>query len=76
MRALPLQLLTWGTATAAISSAVWLSSTDQASLLCSISYRATSGAVGIDLPLPDAPTRAGPSSDPSSNAAKAQGSTS
>jgi hypothetical protein len=70
MRALPLQLLTWGTATAAISSAVWLSSTDQGELLCSISYHATSPAIGLDLPLPDAPTRAGSPPPPSSHAAK------
>jgi hypothetical protein len=76
MRALQLQLLTWGTAAAAISSAVWLSSTDQATLLCSLSYHATSPAIGLDLPLPEAPTRAGPSAGPSSNAAKAAGSTS
>lgn len=62
MRALSLQLLTWGTAAAAISSAVWLSSTDQASVFCSISYRATSEAMGMDLDLPAAPTGAGPSS--------------
>jgi hypothetical protein len=70
MRALPLQLLTWGTATAAISSAVWLSSTDQGELLCSLSYHATSPAIGLELPLPDAPTRAGSSSEPSSHPAR------
>ena len=76
MRALSLQLLTWGTATAAISSAVWLSTTDQGSVLCSLGYRATSQALGIDLPLPSEPTRAGPSAAPSSHASTAQGPTS
>ena len=76
MRALSLQLLTWGTASAAISSAVWLSSTDQGSVFCSIGYRATSQALGIDVPLPTAPTRAGASAAPSSHASTAQGPTS
>jgi len=66
MRALSLQLLTWGTATAAISSAVWLSSTDPAELL---SYGASAPAIGLEL-LPEAPTRAGPSSEPSSTAVR------
>ncbi len=68
MRAMSLQLLTWGTITAAVSSAAWLSSTDQASIFCSVSYRATSRAIGIDdLPLPTEPTRAGPSAKPGSS---------
>jgi len=72
MRHLSLQLLTWGTASAAISSAVWLSSVDQASVFCSMGYRATSEALGIDMPLPAEPTRAGaPSAGPSSRAAPA-----
>jgi hypothetical protein len=71
MRAMPLQLLTWGTIAAAVSSAAWLSSTDQASIFCSVGYRATSRAIGIDdLPLPTEPTRAGPSAKPGSSAAK------
>ena len=59
MRTMPLQLLTWGTITAAVGSAVWLSNTDQAALFCSVGYRATSSAMGIDIPLPAEPTRAG-----------------
>jgi hypothetical protein len=70
MRAMPLQLLTWGTITAAISSAAWLSSTDQGLILCSVGYRATSRALGVDLPMPTEPTRAGPSAKPGSSAAK------
>ena len=70
MRAMPIQLLTWGTVTAAVSSAAWLSSTDQGSILCSVGYRATSRAIGIDLPLPTEPTRAGPAATPGSSAAK------
>lgn len=68
MRTVQLQMLTWGTITAAVSSAVWLSSTDQSALLCSVGYRATSGALGIDLPLPTAPTGAGHSMPPGSSA--------
>ena len=59
MRAMPLQLLTWGTVTAAVGSAVWLSNTDQAAMLCSVGYRATSNAMGLDDVLPSEPTRAG-----------------
>jgi hypothetical protein len=71
MRAMPLQLLTWGTVTAAVGSAVWLSNTDQAAMLCSVGYRATSNAMGLDDALPSEPTRAGPSSDvPGSSAAR------
>jgi hypothetical protein len=71
MRTMPLQFLTWGTITAAIGSAVWLSSTDQAAFLCSAGYRATSRAIGIDTLLPAEPTRAGPSAkEPGSSAAK------
>ena len=71
MRTMPLQLLTWGTVTAAVGSAVWLSNTDQAAVFCSVGYRATSNAMGIDIPLPTEPTRAGPSATmPGSSAAK------
>ena len=72
MRTMPLQLLTWGTVTAAVGSAVWLSSADQAAVFCSVGYRATSQAMGIDVPLPtEEPTRAGPSAKlPGSSAAK------
>ena len=59
MRTMPLQFLTWGTITAAVGSAVWLSSADQAALFCSFGYRSTSAAMGIDIPLPTEPTRAG-----------------
>ncbi|MEP6502659.1 MAG: hypothetical protein ABJD97_04985 [Betaproteobacteria bacterium] len=62
MRTMPLQLLTWGTIATAVSSAVWLSSTDQAAIFCSFGYRATSDAIGIDMPLPTEPARAGHSS--------------
>ena len=61
MRTMPLQFLTWGTITAAVGSAVWLSSTDQAAVFCSVSYRATSRAMGMDIPVSTEPTRAGPS---------------
>jgi hypothetical protein len=71
MRTVPLQLLTWGTITAAVSSAVWLSSTDQGAVFCSVGYRATSRAIGIDIPLPTEPARAGHSSTvPGSSAAR------
>jgi hypothetical protein len=71
MRAMPLQLLTWGTVTAAVGSAVWLSNTDQAAVLCSVSYRATSSAMGLDDPMPAEPTGAGPSAEmPGSSAAR------
>ena len=62
MRTMPLQFLTWGTITAAVGSAVWLSSSDQANFFCSFGYRSTSQAMGIDIPLPAEPTGAGPSS--------------
>ena len=71
MRAMPLQFLTWGTITAAVGSAVWLTSTDQNAIFCSVGYRATSNALGIDIPLPTEPTRAGGSTKmPGSAAAK------
>ena len=69
MRAVPLQFLTWGTVTAAVSSALWLSSSDQDSLFCAVGYHASSRALGIDdMPLPTAPTRAGPAAAPGSGA--------
>ena len=59
MRTMPLQFLTWGTITAAVGSAVWLSSSDQAAVFCSFGYRATSQAMGLEIPLPTEPTSAG-----------------
>ena len=70
MRTMPLQFLTWGTITAAVGSAVWLSSADQAAVFCSFGYRSTSQAMGIDIPAE--PTRAGPSSKHSSSSAVPQ----
>ena len=61
MRTMPLQFLTWGTITAAVGSAVWLSSSDQAAVFCSFGYRSTSQAMGIEIPLPSEATRAGSS---------------
>ena len=55
MRTMPLQLLTWGTITAAVGSAVWLSSTDQAAVFCSVGYRATSSAMGSTSRCPPSP---------------------
>lgn len=60
MRTMSLQFLTWGTITAAVGSAAWLASADQAAVFCSFGYRATSRAMGLELPLPTEPTRAGP----------------
>ena len=70
MRTMPLQLLTWGTITAAVGSAVWLSSSDQAAVFCSFGYRSTSQAMGIEVPLPTEPTSAGPSKHSHAGAAK------
>ena len=70
MRTMPLQFLTWGTITAAVGSAAWLSSIDQAAVFCSASYRATSQAIGIEIPTE--PTRAGPAKAAGSSAAKPQ----
>ncbi|MGN6527808.1 MAG: hypothetical protein ACTHL8_15585 [Burkholderiaceae bacterium] len=61
MRAVPLQLLTWGTITAAVSSAVLMSSSNQGAVFCSIGYRATSAAIGLDLS--DESPRTGRSAD-------------
>ena len=49
MRTMPLQFLTWGTITAAVGSAAWLSSIDQAAVFCSAGYRATSHAIGLEI---------------------------
>ena len=69
MRTMPLQFLTWGTITAAVGSAVWLSSSDQAALFCSVGYRATSQAMGLEIPAE--PARAGKSAKlPGSGAAR------
>ena len=71
MRTMPLQFLTWGTLTAAIGSAACLTSTNQAAVFCSSGYRATSAAMGLEIPLPTEPARAGPASKlPGSSAAK------
>ncbi len=73
MRTMPLQFLTWGTITAAVGSAAWLASADQAAVFCSFGYRATSRAMGLDIPLPTEPARAGPSAKrPVSGAATQQ----
>ena len=69
MRTMPLQLLTWGTVTAAVGSAVWLSNTDQAAFFCSSGYRATSQAMGIDT---TEPTRAGASAKTTKSSAAKQ----
>jgi hypothetical protein len=61
MRTMPLQVLTWGTITAAVGSAVWLSSSDQAAVFCSFGYRSTSQAMGIETPLPAEAARTGTS---------------
>ena len=71
MRTVPLQLLTWGTLTTAVGSAAWLTSTDQGALFCSVGYRSTSQAMGLEIPLPTEPTQAGPSAKvPRSSAVK------
>lgn len=59
MRTMPLQFLTWGPITAAVLSAAWLSSTDQRALFCSVGYRSTSRALGIEIPLQMESTRPG-----------------
>jgi len=56
MRTVPLRVLTWGTAAAAVSSAIWLSTT---AIVCSA---ATSADIDIDdLISPAAAPAAGPS---------------
>jgi hypothetical protein len=67
MRTVPLQLLTWGTIACSVTSAVWLSSTDQGPVFCSVGYRATSRAIGVDVPTPAEPTRAGRAKAPRSS---------
>jgi hypothetical protein len=58
MRTMPSQFLTWGPITAAVVSAVWLSSSDQAAVFCSFGYRSTSQAMGLE-PLPASSAHAG-----------------
>jgi hypothetical protein len=72
MRTLPLQFLTWGTVTAAIGSAVWLCSADQAAVFCSFGYRSTSQAMGIEVPPSTEATRAGTSGKTSGSRAVKQ----
>lgn len=72
MRTMPLQFLTWGTITAAVGSAVWLANVDQGAVFCSVGYRATSSAMGLDIALPAEPTRAGPSAQPPGSGAARQ----
>lgn len=67
MRTMPLQFLTWGTITAAVGSAAWLSSIDQAAVFCSAGYRATSHAIGLEI-LAE-PSRAGTSAAGSGSSA-------
>jgi hypothetical protein len=75
MRTVPLQLLTWGTIACSVTSAVWLSSTDQGAVFCSVGYRATSRAIGVDIPSPVEPARAGrPKAPRSSSTAQLQAS--
>jgi len=66
MRAIPLQLLTWGTAAAAITSAVWLSSTVNGTLVCSTGFDASTPVFDLDTTLPAEATRAGPVAAPMS----------
>ena len=72
MRTMPLQFLTWGTITAAVGSAVWLSSSDQAAVFCSFGYRSTSQAMGIEIPLPAQATQGGSSGKGSSHGSAKQ----
>jgi hypothetical protein len=67
MRAMPLQLLTWGTAAAAITSAAWLTSSPDNTLVCSAGFDAALRAVDFEMPLPADPTRAGPVAAPLSS---------
>jgi hypothetical protein len=72
MRTVPLYMLTWGTAAAAVSSAVWLSSISQATLLCSLDPHVANDALGLDeLLAPETAPAAGPVTTPSSDAAPA-----
>lgn len=72
MRFVSLQLLTWGTAATAVSSAVWLSSTSQHALLCALGPHASAVAAGLDVDLP--PTSAGASGPAVQELLKPQGS--
>jgi hypothetical protein len=67
MRTMPLQMLTWGTITAAVTSAVCLASANQAAVFCSVGYKATSRALGIEIPVDTEPAHAGPSAAPDAN---------
>jgi len=71
MRAMPLQLLTWGTIAAAVSSAVMLSSSNQKLVFCSVGYRATSQAIGLEIPVE--PARAGAAAKPRAEPGKGVG---
>jgi hypothetical protein len=72
MRTMPLQFLTWGTITAAIGSAAWLSSADQAAVFYSFGYPAASQDTGIDPSLPAESTHAHPSARRSGSRAAKQ----
>jgi hypothetical protein len=48
MRTMPLRVLTWGTAAAAVTSAIWLSSISQAAILCSLVLRAPADVVDFE----------------------------
>jgi hypothetical protein len=48
MRTMPLRVLTWGTAAAAVTSAIWLSSISQAAILCSLDLRAPGDVVDFE----------------------------
>jgi len=56
MRTMSLQLLTWGTAAAAVSSALWLSATNECGLLCLLGNHdwATQPILDPDMPAPAA----------------------
>ena len=61
MRTVPILLLTWGTAFAGVSSAVWLSSMSQPTLLCAADMQAPTGELGLEeLVLPSEAPAAGP----------------
>jgi len=57
MRPLPLRVLTWGTIVAAVSSALWLATLAP---LRPAGAGPLDAAATTDLPLPSAPTAAGP----------------
>jgi hypothetical protein len=67
MRTVPILLLTWGTAVAGVSSAVWLSSMSQPTLLCAADMQMPGGDLGLEeLVLPSEAPAAGPGGDPGS----------